>query len=306
MPEPKPCDRGDWHSAGNPQQTAPLQPGPGRPVAIDHVGSLVGPKDARILRQMASGLPSHRSRAPPPTQGSVRFVQRDQGTALSGCDSSCEPTQPAADHGHFFHISNTIPYGTLQSVPTRSDWIQTGLAAVADNGPDGLRIDRLCRRLGVSKGSFHHHFAGAGDFKQALLAEYEVLVVEALNQAIEQTAADNPKAALANLTAAITGPESFYRPDLEVAMRAWAFADSEVRTVQERVDKRRLESLQGIWSSVLDDPAAIQTAALLPYLVGIGASLVQPPTPPDQLRNVYELLLDLVPDVDQPEAAGKA
>jgi AcrR family transcriptional regulator len=191
-------------------------------------------------------------------------------------------------------------------VPTRSDWIQTGLAAVADNGPDGLRIDRLCRRLEVSKGSFHHHFAGSGDFKQALLAAYEALVVEALHQAIEQTAADNPKAALAGLTAAITGPESFYRPDLEVAMRAWAFADPEVRTVQERVDKRRLESLQGIWSRILDDPAAIQTAALVPYLVGIGASLVQPPTPPDQLRNVYELLLDLVPDASQPEAAGKA
>jgi AcrR family transcriptional regulator len=190
-------------------------------------------------------------------------------------------------------------------VPTRSDWIRAGLAAVADNGPDGLRIDRLCRRLGVSKGSFHHHFAGAGDFKQALLAAYEALVVETLNQVIEQTAADNPKAALAGLTAAITSTDSFYRPDLEVAMRAWAFSDSEVRTVQERVDSRRLESLQGIWSSILDDPAAVHTAALLPYLVGIGASLIQPPTPPDQLRNVYELLLDLVPEASQRKPVDK-
>jgi hypothetical protein len=119
-------------------------------------------------------------------------------------------------------------------------------------------------------------------------------------------ATDNPKAALVGLTAGITEPESFYRPELEVAMRVWAFADPEVRTVQERVDNRRLESLQGIWSRILDDPAAIRTAALLPYLIGIGASLVQPPTPPDQLRHVYELLLDLVPDASPPEAAGKA
>jgi AcrR family transcriptional regulator len=181
-------------------------------------------------------------------------------------------------------------------VPTRSDWIQAGLVAIADNGPDGLRIDRLCRSLGVSKGSFHHHFAGAGDFKQALLAAYEALVVDALNQAIEQTAADNPQAALAGLTAAITSSRSFYRPDLEVAMRAWAFSDLEVRAVQERVDTRRLESLRGIWSRILDDPAAVHTAALLPYLVGIGASLVQPPTSPEELQRVYELLLGLVPD----------
>jgi AcrR family transcriptional regulator len=184
-------------------------------------------------------------------------------------------------------------------VPTRSDWLQAGLTAVADDGPDGLRIDRLCRRLGVSKGSFHHHFAGAGDFKRALLDAYETLVVEALNDAIEQTAAITPQQSLAGLTAAITSTQSFYRPELEVAMRAWAFSNSQVRAVQERVDRRRLESLEGIWSRILDDPAAVHTAALLPYLVGIGASLVQPPTPPDQLRGIYELLLGLVPNESQ-------
>lgn len=184
-------------------------------------------------------------------------------------------------------------------MPTRSDWLQAGLTAVADDGPDGLRIDRLCRRLGVSKGSFHHHFAGAGDFKRALLDAYETLVIEALNDAIEQTAAITPQESLASLTAAITSTQSFYRPELEVAIRAWAFSDSQVRAVQERVDRRRLESLEGIWSRILDDPAAVHTAALLPYLVGIGASLVQPPTPPGQLRGVYELLLGLVPNESQ-------
>jgi AcrR family transcriptional regulator len=190
-------------------------------------------------------------------------------------------------------------------MPTKSDWLQIGLEVLAHEGPTGLRIDRLCQRLSVSKGSFHHHFAGAGDFKRSLLAAYETLVVEALDQAIDQTAADPPKAALAGLTAAITGNRSFYRPELEVAMRAWAFSDSEVRAVQQRVDQRRLESLRGIWSRILDDPAAAPTAALLPYLVGIGASLVQPPTPRDELQRIYELLLRLVPDGGQQKAAMK-
>ena len=181
-------------------------------------------------------------------------------------------------------------------MPSRSDWLDAGLASLADDGPDGIRIDRLCRRLQVSKGSFHHHFAGAGDFKQALLAAYEARVVEALDQAIEQTAATTPKNALVGLTASITKTDGFYRPDLEVAIRAWAFSDPQVRAVQQRIDQRRLESLHGIWSQILDDPAAAYTAALLPYLVGIGASLIQPPTPPDQLQRVYELLLNSVPD----------
>jgi AcrR family transcriptional regulator len=181
-------------------------------------------------------------------------------------------------------------------MPSHSDWLEAGLAALAEDGPNGVRIDRLCRRLSVSKGSFHHHFAGASEFKQALLATYEIRAVKALNLAIEQTKAVTPKDALAGLTAAITSREGFYRPDLEVAMRAWAFSDVEVRAVQERIDEGRLESLRRIWSQILDDPAAAYTAALLPYLVGIGGSLIQPPTPPDQLQRVYELLLGSVPD----------
>ena len=181
-------------------------------------------------------------------------------------------------------------------MPTRSDWLQVGLAAVVDDGPDGLRIYRLCRRLSVSKGSFHDHFSGAADFKRSLLAAYEDLVVRALYQAIDQTEAETPQAALAGLTAAITSTPGIYRPELEVAIRAWAFSDAEVRTVQERVDRQRLESLIGIWSKIIDDPAQAHTAALLPYLVAIGASLVQPPTPSDQLQRIYELLMGLVPD----------
>jgi len=38
-------------------------------------------------------------------------------------------------------------------------------------------------------------------------------------------------------------------------------------------------------------------------LVGIGASLVQPPTPPEELQRVYELLLDLVPSESQQTSA---
>jgi AcrR family transcriptional regulator len=188
-------------------------------------------------------------------------------------------------------------------VPTRSDWLETGLTALADEGPNGLRIDRLCRRLSVSKGSFHHHFAGAVDFKQALLAAYESRVVNAVEQVIERTAAITPKAALAGLTAAITSTDSVYRPELEVAIRTWAFSDREVRAVQERVDSRRLDSLRGIWSKILDDPAAVRTAALVPYLVNIGASLLQPPTPPEELQRVYELLLGLVPNESQQKGA---
>src|SRR5215207_10520044 len=130
------------------------------------------------------------------------FMEGDRRAALRGRDGCREPAQTAPDHGHILHGPyHTVWYARI--VLRKSDWVQAGLAAVADDGPNGLRIDRLCRRLGVSKGSFHHHFAGSGDFKKTVLAAYETLVVEALEQAIDRTAADSPKAALTGLTAAI-------------------------------------------------------------------------------------------------------
>jgi AcrR family transcriptional regulator len=222
-------------------------------------------------------------------------MQGDRSSTLSRGDGSGQSPQPASDYRHGRHT----PYHTVwyvSAVLRRSDWLEAGLAALAEDGPNSLRIDRLCRRLKVSKGSFHHHFAGARDFKQSLLIAYEKLVVESLDRAIDQTEGATPQATLANLTAAITSPQGFYRPELEVAMRAWAFSDPEVRSVQERVDLRRLDSLQAIWSKIYGDPAEARIAALLPYLVAIGASLAQPPTPLDELKRVYQLLMGLVAD----------
>ena len=38
------------------------------------------------------------------------------------------------------------------------DWIQAGYAILAEEGIKALKIDRLCSRLGVTKGSFYWHF----------------------------------------------------------------------------------------------------------------------------------------------------
>jgi AcrR family transcriptional regulator len=38
------------------------------------------------------------------------------------------------------------------------DWIRGGFAILAEEGIKALKIERLCRRLGVTKGSFYWHF----------------------------------------------------------------------------------------------------------------------------------------------------
>ncbi|MBO0678340.1 TetR/AcrR family transcriptional regulator [Mycolicibacterium sp. S2-37] len=181
---------------------------------------------------------------------------------------------------------------------TRQRWLDAGLAALEEEGAAGVRIDRIAARLQLSKGSFHHHFAGADGYKRDLLSHFEALSIGALEQAIAGvTASGDARAVLSGLTDAIgPGTSDLYRPKLELAVRAWATSDPDVRAVQARIDDARLAALQRVWRPHTDDDAQARIAALLPYLVALGASILNPPVSPAELNRVYALLLPLVPE----------
>ena len=52
------------------------------------------------------------------------------------------------------------------------DWIQAGYAILAEEGIKALKIDRLCDRLGVTKGSFYWHFDGMPSYRAALVESW--------------------------------------------------------------------------------------------------------------------------------------
>ena len=58
-----------------------------------------------------------------------------------------------------------MPETTLKGA--RSDkevWLRAALETVATEGGENLRIEPLARRLGLTKGSFYHHFRDRQDF----------------------------------------------------------------------------------------------------------------------------------------------
>jgi AcrR family transcriptional regulator len=180
----------------------------------------------------------------------------------------------------------------------RDRWLDEGLKILAEEGAGGLRIDRLATRLELSKGSFHHHFDGADGYKKALLAHFERLSIETLQNAIAEAGESaGVRAVLAQLTNLVRPGAALYFPSLDVAVRAWATSDPEVRAVQARLDEARLSALQRVWRPAVSSDEEARAAALLPYLLAVGATVVFPPVDADQLRGLYErVLLPLVPD----------
>ena len=167
---------------------------------------------------------------------------------------------------------------------------------LADEGATGLRIDRLAGRLGLTKGSFFHHFGSAADYRAALLEYYEQLTLGRLTEAIDTRRGEGTRATLAWLTDLATSRDgSIRRADLDLAVRAWASHDPEARAVQARIDAAVIDALQATWRPLVETDAAARAAALVPYLVSLGAAVTVPPISAAELRDVYLLLLDAVP-----------
>lgn len=177
---------------------------------------------------------------------------------------------------------------------TRDDWLSQGLAALAADGEPGLRIDRLAQQMGLTKGSFHHHFRGMADYRRGLLERYEREQLAALGHLAASVECMSAQDALRELPSRAAG---MLNTDAERAVRAWGNSDGEARETQERIDAARLEFLRGLWTKALGDDERARTAALVPHLLAIGASVVQPPMGTAELLKAYDLLARLVASV---------
>ncbi|HEY9293875.1 MAG TPA: TetR/AcrR family transcriptional regulator [Microlunatus sp.] len=174
----------------------------------------------------------------------------------------------------------------------RDRWIAEGFAVLREQGATALRVDRLAARLGLTKGSFHHHFRGAGDYRRVLLERYQEQQTEAIRQLLVRTSELEPKAAVMALA-----HDAGFDTRLDAAIRSWAFDDADALAVQQRVDGARLEALTGLWRRILPDPEQAHIAALVPHLVVIGATAAQPTPSEQDLQKVFELLATVVPAI---------
>ena len=67
-------------------------------------------------------------------------------------------------------LPNMVPPRGAGRRLTADDWIEAGFAVLADRGPNALRVDTLCDRLNVTKGSFYWHFTDMPTYRDELAA----------------------------------------------------------------------------------------------------------------------------------------
>lgn len=176
---------------------------------------------------------------------------------------------------------------------SREDWLAHGLATIGRGGPDAVRLDALCKALGVTKGSFYWHFKSRADFLAAAFEAWEARETDAIIETVEGKGG-GPRAKLEALYAeALSGRVYF---GTELAIRHWARHDPAAQAAVKRVDARRIGYMEWLLAEAGLNAAEARLRAGVIYDLILGEALaLRAETAPERAKRrmaAFRLALD--------------
>jgi len=172
---------------------------------------------------------------------------------------------------------------------TADDWIEAGFAVLAESGPNALRIDALCERLNVTKGSFYWHFADMPTYRSALVKAWGSLHDRNRRQ-FEKTLDVDPRERLKMMIQTWVAPQHW---QLERAMRVWALTDDAVLASVQQSDARVLRAVRQAFVDCGFGPEEAALRSFVVFAAGVGllhSSDSAPAAPP----NLQDRFLDFM------------
>ena len=118
--------------------------------------------------------------------------------------------------------------------------MQAGFGVISDDGLKALTVDRLCKRVGATKGSFYWHFTDLSAYRTALIDAWATLRDEDRGH-FEDLADLPPRERLIAMMTALVTPRHWM---LERAMREWARSEPTVAAAVRESDRRVLAAVR--------------------------------------------------------------
>lgn len=125
-------------------------------------------------------------------------------------------------------------------------WTQAALTILARNGVEAVRVERLAKVLGVTKGSFYWHFKDRRALLDAMLQTWRQRATLGIIDRLERShfaPADRLKQLLEMLRAT---PRAARGADVEAAIRLWGRSDPKVASAVQEVDRLRLAHIKSL------------------------------------------------------------
>jgi AcrR family transcriptional regulator len=126
------------------------------------------------------------------------------------------------------------------------DWLDAGLELLRARGIGGVEVNPLCRRVGVTKGSFYYHFENREEFLRRLIEHW----LETCAPTPEEVANFDHVAGLEDRVRAVL--DLIRKHDLgryDLPMRTWATENVTARQAVELMDKLRLSATAKLFAA---------------------------------------------------------
>ncbi len=192
---------------------------------------------------------------------------------------------------------NTLPYGfPVTTRLTRDDWITEGLRVLSERGIESVRVERLARDLGVTKGSFYWHFRDREELLMAMLRRWRSEATDAIIERVEARESE-PEPRLRYLLQLCTSGRG---DRLESQIRAWGMSSPDVQANLKEVDEVRQAYVARLLREMGISRAEANRRARSVYLALIGEFTWVAHGGPSTAKAVWTSLLELVIAPDMP------
>ena len=151
------------------------------------------------------------------------------------------------------------------AVTTRA-YFDAAMDVLAARGFSSLTIAALCSEVGVTSGSFYHHFGSWDGFVDALMRDWEQRETTDLIAGIRGVPEDAETRLELIVDVALTVPHA-----AESAIRSWSYNNGVVAATQRRVDEARLAFLEEVLAELPHGTSSprVLSALLVAAFVGL-------------------------------------
>ncbi|WP_417414895.1 TetR/AcrR family transcriptional regulator [Hoeflea sp.] len=177
---------------------------------------------------------------------------------------------------------------------TPEDWIKAAFKLLTSAGPKAIRVDFLCKELGVTKGSFYWHFADLAALRAAMVEHWRRITTSDVIASMVSPELTPRDLFIRFIEDILHVPTRDYGgPMTEVAVRHWAAGDEAVQNVVRDADTERLAFLTlQMRGSGLTGPEARSRATLIyATLVGLKQLTGEPALPRMDIPGFVDAML---------------
>ncbi len=158
---------------------------------------------------------------------------------------------------------------------SRNDWLKNALSVARAKGEEELKIDKICRHLKVTKGSFYAHFESRKDFIQQLVDYWRTEFTESVIQKMDLVVDEPPEHQLLTL---MTILRDGHFNNSDAMFRSWALHDATVHKGVAEVDSLRYDCVRAIFKHMgfVGGELEMRTRMFVVYESMVGSFLFLP------------------------------